>query len=233
MSTLRSIIIPYDLSCHRLSNHQILAISTPKSENRCSFLGNNGKLSLLSLRPASERKRDMTVYCSPLPPKPPSSPWKSWVLSILTMVILPFVKPSWRSILPISILPLNRLVDKAVEEAEIAANFVEKVAEEVEKVADEIADHLPEGTKASEVLRRVEEIAEKTEKIAETAEEVIHKVDKIEDDLEKSIEAAMGNKFGKDTLSTTDNKNEKETESAMDKDKENVVLKENVKNSEL
>ncbi|KAJ4964712.1 hypothetical protein NE237_016561 [Protea cynaroides] len=243
MSTLRSIIIPYDFSRRRLNNHQILAISTPRSKDGCSFLGNNGKLSLLSITPGSGRKSNakmnMTVYCAELPPNSPSGSWKSWAFGVLMMVILPFVKQNWRSILQI-----KSDIDKAVEGAEIAAEFVEKVAEEVEKVADQIADDLPEGSKARDVLRRVEDIAKKTDEVAEVAEGIIEKVERIEDEVEKKTEEAMDKTYGKDTESSMVDKNGKEiesavdkgngkaeTESAMDKDKDNVVLTENVKNN--
>lgn len=63
-----------------------------------------------------------------------------------------------------------------VDEVEIAAEVVEKVAVKVEKVSSEVADKLPENGKLKEAALVVEHLSEAAAKDAQITLDFIHKV---------------------------------------------------------
>lgn len=79
-----------------------------------------------------------------------------------------------------------------VEDAEIIAEVVEKVAEEVVEIADLLNNKLPEGGKLKNAVDIVENLAKEIVKDANIAEDIINKVEDFEKEVDSLIAPAIG-----------------------------------------
>ncbi|KAK9164933.1 hypothetical protein Scep_000124 [Stephania cephalantha] len=87
-------------------------------------------------------------------------------------------------------------VDKVIGTIDLVTELVEKVAEMVEKAANRLAESLPEGGKLQKAVLVVGKIAKIIREDAHAADEIIHKIEDVENNIEREIKAitkAMGN----------------------------------------
>ncbi|PQQ16622.1 uncharacterized protein Pyn_16713 [Prunus yedoensis var. nudiflora] len=114
--------------------------------------------------------------------KSPLSTWQNWIVGLLLSIIIPSLRHKWGPL-----LALKSKVDMAVDTVESVTEVVEELAEEVEKVAEQIEDKLPEDAKLKQAMDSIEHLAEDAVKKAEQAKDVIHKVEEVEEEIEKAL----------------------------------------------
>ncbi|KAM1074057.1 hypothetical protein FF1_019104 [Malus domestica] len=112
----------------------------------------------------------------------PLSSWKTWIVGLMLTIIIPSLRHKWGPL-----LALKSKVDTAVDTVESVTEVVEELAEQVEKVAEQVEDKLPEDAKLRDAMESIEHLAEEAVKKAELAKDVIHKVEEVEEEVEKAL----------------------------------------------
>ncbi|KAL8536223.1 hypothetical protein ACS0TY_011742 [Phlomoides rotata] len=117
---------------------------------------------------------------TPFPSKFVFSKWMKRVLGSLVLVLLPFWKNKWDTL-----LTLEGEAEKVVEEVEVVVEVVEKVATTAEKVAEVVEKQLPNNSKIKEAAQVVEHVSSVAAHNVQLIQNLINKVDDVKQDVEE------------------------------------------------
>ncbi|KAK9164704.1 hypothetical protein Syun_005606 [Stephania yunnanensis] len=176
---------PFNLHQHLkmtfMGNHQDLSFRVHRTVEYCTK----------SNRSASNNETDVTTASSGLL----SNCWAGSTVHGSSACLGPLSNSG--SYQPLSLVNVNGLeVDKVIGTIDLVTELVEKVAEMVEKAANRLAESLPEGGKLQKAVLVVGKIAKIIREDAHAADEIIHKIEDVENNIEREIKAitkAMGN----------------------------------------
>ncbi|KAI3445764.1 hypothetical protein Pfo_002429 [Paulownia fortunei] len=102
-----------------------------------------------------------------------------WLLGSLLSMLVPFWKNKWDNL-----LTLEGKAEKVVEEVEVVAEVVEKVATTADKALAEMANQLPDNSELKEAAQVMEHVSSIAAQDAQLIENVIQKVGDVKQDLE-------------------------------------------------
>ncbi|XP_042063521.1 uncharacterized protein LOC121807373 [Salvia splendens] len=108
------------------------------------------------------------------------SNWVKWLLGYVVTFLLPFWKTKWDNL-----LMLEGKVARVVEEVEVAAEVVEKVATTADKVLEEVANQLPDNSKLKEAAQALEHVSSVAAQDAQQIENIINKVSNVKQDIQE------------------------------------------------
>ncbi|KAL8536226.1 hypothetical protein ACS0TY_011742 [Phlomoides rotata] len=117
---------------------------------------------------------------TPFPSKFVFSKWMKRVLGSLVLVLLPFWKNKWDTL-----LTLEGEAEKVVEEVEVVVEVVEKVATTAEKVAEVVEKQLPDNSKIKEATQVMEHVSSVAAHNVQLIQNLINKVDDVKQDVEE------------------------------------------------
>ncbi|KAG6421975.1 hypothetical protein SASPL_118535 [Salvia splendens] len=103
-----------------------------------------------------------------------------WLLGYVVTFLLPFWKTKWDNL-----LMLEGKVARVVEEVEVAAEVVEKVATTADKVLEEVANQLPDNSKLKEAAQALEHVSSVAAQDAQQIENIINKVSNVKQDIQE------------------------------------------------
>ncbi|KAL1564630.1 hypothetical protein AAHA92_06946 [Salvia divinorum] len=107
------------------------------------------------------------------------SSWVKWLLGYVITFLLPFWKTKWDNL-----LMLEGKVARVVEEVEVVAEVVEKVATTADKALEEVANQLPDNSKLKEAAQALEHVSSVAAQDAQLIENMINKVSDVKQDIE-------------------------------------------------
>ncbi|KAK6136474.1 hypothetical protein DH2020_029770 [Rehmannia glutinosa] len=170
----------------RQTNHRDL----PPCNSRCGGLVDQGlRFISVTSRACSQPKLGMEkdqseeVQVQPTLPAAPKfglSNWVKWLLGSILSFMLPLWTNKWHNM-----LTLEGKAVRVVEEVEVVAEVVEKVATTADKALAEVANQLPDNSKLKEAAQIMEHVSSVAAQDAQLIENIIHKAAHVKQDVEE------------------------------------------------
>ncbi|KAK6156779.1 hypothetical protein DH2020_011027 [Rehmannia glutinosa] len=154
----------------RQTNHRDL----PPCNLRCGGSVDQG------LREKDQSEEVQVQPALPAAPKFGLSNWVKWLLGSIISFMLPLWTNKWHNL-----LTLEGKAVKVVEEVEVVAEVVEKVATTTDKALAEVVNQLPDNSKLKEAAQIMEHVSSVAAQDAQLIENIFHKAGDVKQDVEE------------------------------------------------